>query len=260
MPNPIRCEKYCNKGDNWKYYHQPFIYSSDANAYSEMIEQIKQVIRDILLVKGKDSIVYSEFADDDSRNNKMSIHFQPELIDIAAKNEFNTLLSKELRLCNLQVTGNMQAKRNRLYERIKLESDLCLLELKYEHSTADENSYYCTADACTCILYIENRVNITFLEMLFIEGYSNCDEASLYLDVGRSVKARFTKYASDIAHAINTQILGDEPNLSQFRFPLNEAKDNIGTLCINNPTAQKIVDNIDILIDITCTYETRKTL
>ena len=75
---------------------------------------------------------------------------------------------------------------------MKLEHDLHILELKYHHSTPDENSYYCIEDACTCILHKENQISITFLEMLLLEGYSNCDAAYLYENVGRSVKTRFT--------------------------------------------------------------------
>lgn len=44
-------------------------------------------------------------------------------------------------------------------------------------------------------------------------------------------------------------------NHTQFRFPYNEKCDNIGIIRINNPTARKRINNIDVLIDMTCTDE-----
>ena len=58
--------------------------------------------------------------------------------------------------------------------------------------------------------------------MLFLEGHSNCEDSTLHPNVGRSVKARFLKYATDMTELINTKILGDELNPAQFRFPFNE--------------------------------------
>ena len=96
--------------------------------------------------------------------------------------------------------------------------------------------------------------------MLFLEGYSNCEDGNLYTHVSRSLKAKFMQYTSDIIDAINNTILSDELNTAQFQFPFNEKQDNIGTIRISNPIARKLVDNIDILIDLTVTDITRKQL
>ena len=39
--------------------------------------------------------------------------------------------------------------------------------MKYEHADISEKIFYCVRDAATCILYIENRVNITFFTDAF---------------------------------------------------------------------------------------------
>ena len=57
--------------------------------------------------------------------------------------QFNALLLKELHLRNLRTTGSIIDKRERLYERMKLELDLHILEFKYQHNIRNENSYYC---------------------------------------------------------------------------------------------------------------------
>ena len=49
-------------------------------------------------------------------------------------------------------------------------------------------------------------------------------------------------------------------NPLQFRFPFNEKCDNIRTIRINNPIARKIIHNIDVLINMTCTDKTQKSL
>ena len=157
-------------------------------------------------------------------------------------------------------TGNLSVRRERLLQRLELEFDLKILKMKYEHADISEKSFYCVRDAATCILYMKNRVSITYLQMLFLEGYSNCEDGTLYTNAGRSVKAKFMQYVSDIIDAINNTILGDELNPAQFRFPFNEKMDNIGTIRISNPIARKLVDNIDILIDLIVTDMTRKQL
>ena len=107
---------------------------------------------------------------------------------------------------------------------------------------------------------MENRIKITFLQMIFLEEYSNCEDSTLYPNVGRSVKARFLKHATEMTELINTKILGDELNPAQFRFPFNEEQDNIGTIRISNPIARLIVSKIDLLISKTCSNNSREVL
>ena len=62
---------------------------------------------------------------------------------------------------------------------MKLECKLKALKVKYDYADMDKNNFYCAQDECTCILHtIENRVNIKFGQMLFLEGYSNCEDVS----------------------------------------------------------------------------------
>ena len=188
------------------------------------------------------------------------MHFLSEVTNVAARNEFQQLLNKELQEHHLSINGNLSIRREHLLERMKLEHKLKVLKMKYDYADIDEKSFYCMQDACSCILHMENRVNITFLQMLLLEGYSNCDDVSLNSDISRTVKARFLKYARDIEEIINTKILDDELNPAQFRFPYNKKQDNIGTIRISNPIARLIIDNVDVLIDITCTDNSRKEL
>ena len=78
-----------------------------------------------------------------------------------------------------------------LLERMKLECKLKVLKMKHDHLDMDENAFYCTQDACACILNIQNRVSIACLQILLIEGHSNCEDAILNSDVSRLVLKKF---------------------------------------------------------------------
>ena len=109
-------------------------------------------------------------------------------------------------------------------------------------------------------MHLENRVGIIFLQLLFLEGHSNCESGDIFTDVGRSTNGQWCAYIDTIHDIINKKILGTDNNPSQWYFPLNKKKDNIGQLRIDNNRTRILVQNINMLIDVTVCNSNCKTL
>ena len=60
------------------------------------------------------------------------------------------------------------------------------------------------------------------MNVLFIEGYSNCERWNLFLLVDRSIGAIWKECVIIIDNEVNKNVLGNEKYSTQWRFPLNE--------------------------------------
>ena len=105
--------------------------------------------------------------------------------------------------------------------------------------------FYSLLMAIPCVLYGEMRISLKILHMTLIEGYSNCADRSSYSNISGTRPARFDKHAHDIEIAINVEILGDECNPSQWRFPMqqNQSLKKVGDLKCDNLPARRLLDD-----------------
>ena len=100
--------------------------------------------------------------------------------------QFQNKLAINLRERNLGSASTFSQKRQRLLNVLMIEHELKLYRQKAQHYANDEGAFYYTEDAVPCILHLENRISIIFLQLLFLEGHSNCESGDIFTDIGRS--------------------------------------------------------------------------
>jgi hypothetical protein len=114
---------------------------------------------------------------------------------------FSELLSDELELRSLDMTGTLEEMRQRLRESLSHESRLRILLDQVSHCEGIAAALFFVMQAVPCILHCENRVGIKIFTMISIEGYSNA-EAGLILNeisatnkknVARNLSCEFSK-------------------------------------------------------------------
>ena len=115
----------------------------------------------------------------------------------------------------MHASGSLSSKRSRLLERLKKEKELNECKLKLKYCSEDEHAFYRAVEAVPCMLHLGNRVGLVLMHLTFLEGYSNCEDESLFPNVGHSIRARWKKYAEEIEQLVNKSILGTEENPSQ---------------------------------------------
>ena len=145
-------------------------------------------------------------------------------------------------------------------ERLIKEKELNEYNLKLEHCSEDEHAFYCAEEAIPCILHLWNHVGLVLMHLMFLEGHSNCEDELLFANIGYRVSARWKKYVEEIEQLVNKSILGNEENPSQWHFPLNETKTNVNVLRLDNNRTRLIINDLEAIVDATCTNENRKTL
>ena len=57
---------------------------------------------------------------------------------------------------------------------------------KLQHYGNKEGVFYSTKDAVPCILYLESRVGIFFLQLFFLKSHSNYELGDIFTKVRRS--------------------------------------------------------------------------
>ena len=83
---------------------------------------------------------------------------------------------------NLDHSVTLRQKRLQLLARLKTEFKLKQYQDKLEHWSISKSAFYCVKDALYCGLHMENRVGIAMLNLLLLEGNSNCEQGIIYND------------------------------------------------------------------------------
>ena len=191
IPNTIRCSRYCsNKLDGWNCYHKEFSGIEESEKFKELITNLESIVGEIIPPVNTNTLHYKPDPSDDDFKNERSIYFNNFRGNTDKQTQFLTKLTINLRQRNLATAGTMSQKRQRLLNVLMMEHELKLYRQKLEHCTNEEGAFYCAEDAVPCILHLENRVGIIFLQLLFLEGHSNCESGEIFTEVGRSTNAR----------------------------------------------------------------------
>jgi len=192
-------------------------------------------------------------------SDKNSIDYNP--IGVEDTELFSELLSDELELRSLDMTGSLEDMRARLKEALHHETQIRQLLDQVSHCEGVGVALFLVLQAVPCILHCENRVCLKILTMLLIEGYSNA-EAGLILRYFNALnkKARREEYIKRIQRIINTKILGDEFDPLHWECPMTEDGESIGCITLDNNRARQIVSNMEELIELAVPTVSRKEL
>jgi hypothetical protein len=100
-----------------------------------------------------------------------------------------------------------------------------------------------------CILHLENRVGLKSIESILRSGLANARKGLLNWTVATGVTRRQAEFVQRITTIMQTEILGSGFAPSQWRFPLTE-EGNMGTLSMDNNRTRKVVNAIELLINV----------
>ena len=106
---------------------------------------------------------------------------------------------------------------------------------------------------------MENRIDLKIIEMLLMEGASNAINSHLFGHIPGSVgNTRFAAFYASIQVAVNSDILGDDYHMGQWRFPISDDQKGVGQLRMHNPHTRKFIKKLDILIELCVVDNTRR--
>ena len=99
-----------------------------------------------------------------------------------------------------------------------------------------------------------------FIEPFALGKLRKLRQWSIFDAPGRCLAGRQKEFLSSVTSLIDKEILGTEENLSQWTLSLGENQKDVGTLRLDNNRTRRIIENLDILIDLTAVDNDRKIL
>ena len=247
--NKKNCTRWCSmRPSNWRCYHKEI---ATENVVKEMESKLlllfQEISRDVTEIEGQSKIQNENEYALGRETNRNSIHFQPTNQDQI--NEFSILLREELILRNLNPSGSIETRRERLKD--ALEKEYLISELKgdIDHCRPQESALYAIMCAIPCILHAENRMGLKFIWLILNEGVANARK--LRIDFCQNINSevqRVDKFIELFERCVNTDVLGTCDFPSQWKCP----RDKDGTILditMDNGRVRKIMKRIDRLID-----------
>ena len=114
----------------------------------------------------------------------------------------------------MKIHVTMEENCQRVIVSMRSENKLRNLHRALNHDNPDVQAFHFLLATMYFVLHAETRIALKFL-MIFIEGYCNCIEGTLYANTGVQGPARVDQHVKDIEKVVNEQILGSELNCAQ---------------------------------------------
>jgi hypothetical protein len=180
-PNDTLCEHFCGSRDEneWKCYHHSITTNEQLEKMKEDIEVLQQQMNERLdRIKASTKMkCYPENHRSRTSDNN-SVDYRPMNVDDSE--EFLELLSSELELRHLDITGTLEQMRQRLKLALFHELRIQALLDEVKQSEGVGAALFLVMQTIPCILHCENRVSIEILTMLVIEGFSNAQASNIF--------------------------------------------------------------------------------
>jgi hypothetical protein len=265
-PNAHLCTRWCHEQSvldtEWMCFHKPMATPEHVETMQlEVAELITTLNGALEEIQAQSKMVRHDVEVEDplpsSRTDAASIHYVP--MNALERQSFSQLLSNELMLRGLDISGSMELRRESLRESLQREVTVSRLGKEITHGEVKEGAYFLLMHTLPCVLHMENRNGIKLLTMVLIEGLSNAKKKSLYPDVN-AAGTRVVRFVSDIERIINTSILGSEDDPCQWMCPFDPKKKEICPITMDNVRTRRIVDSLDTLVDFCVTDESRASL
>ena len=190
-----------------------------------------------------------------SFKDNMSIHFLPDTA--TERQAFSCLFTNELMLRGHDINGNLETRRERLQLALKDEATISRLSKEIAHGEVKEGAYFLLMHTLPCILHMENRNGIKILSMLLVEGISNAKKKLSYTDINAE-GTRVSAFISDVEDLINKSMLGTNADPCQWMCPFDFKKKELGPITMDNVRTRRIMDSLDIMVDVCVVDEGRK--
>jgi hypothetical protein len=263
-PNATACTRWCHdhaSDPEWMCFHKP-------TATPERVVSMKAEVENLLsLLGGTLHEIQSESKMDtsdvelvvppeSSKCNPLSIHFCPA--NAMQRQSFSQLATSELILRGLDINGTLEMRREKLVQALRRESTIERLCKEISHGEVREGAYFLLMQTLPCVLHMENRNGSKLLTMAFIEGLSNAKKRLSYTDINAEGK-RVSQFIADIERLINTAILGTTDDPCQWMCPYDAKKKELGPITMDNVRTRRVVDGLDIIVDLCVIDEDRKS-
>jgi len=166
----------------------------------------------------------------DKHSDVYNIEFVPSGTgddDIDALFLFSSLVTDELKLCNMPFSGTLEEHREALKQQLVLEEKLILIKQAIDRSEIGKAAaLLLIKQAIPCIMHSENRVGEKILAMLLSIG------ANLYQQ--RRAASNINDFIAQVESIASTVILGTEWRPKQWRVPTKENSQEIASVSLTN--------------------------
>ena len=265
-PNARLCMRWCYEksavDEEWMCFHKPMATPEHVGTMQlEVAELISTLNGALEEVQAESKMAHHDVEVEDplpsSTADSASIHYMP--MNARQRQSFSRLLSNELMLRGLDISGSMELRRENLRQSLQREATVSRLGKEIAHGEVKEGAYFLLMHTLPCVLHMENRNGIKLLTMVLIEGLSNAKKKSLYPNVNAE-GTRVAQFVSDVEHLINTSILGSKDDPCQWICPFDPKKKEMGPITMDNVRTRRLVDSLDMLVDFCVTDESRASL
>jgi len=100
-----------------------------------------------------------------------------------------------------------------------------------------------------CILHLENQTGIKIFGSVIQRGLSRIINKDLYSEIDDEGQ-RFDAFFMAINRIVNTKVFGTPDNPSQWECPCDRTQCELGIICLDNMKTRKIVNSIDLFLDL----------
>ena len=170
------------------------------------------------------------------------------------------MLTDELILQGLDVSGTLEEQHKILHESLESESTISRLSKEISHREVKEGAYFYLMQTLPCVLHMENCNGIKLLGMTLIERLSNAKKKLLYLLDVSAEGTRVSHFITDTQNLINTSIIGTNANPCQWVCPFDSRTKEIGPITMDNMCTWPIIDSFELIIELCVVDQERKSL
>lgn len=194
------------------------------------------------------------------KSDRFSIFYDPGPGNDLLLLEFGHLVNSELQLRGVtDLDSSLATRREQLRELLAKEYRLKRLTDEVDKSERPETALFLLLQAVPCILHLENRVGLKTLQTLVGSGFKMAIKKELHGHLAGE-NQRIKAYFSIVQKIINTSILGSETEPGQWEIPYDTGKKKLLPISFENWKTRRVMNQLDELVEVSITDETKKGL
>ena len=266
LPNGEANPYYIEGEDQPDCYHHPMLTEENRPTRMKELEEYLNKLSNFSEIEQKTKFNYHDdplYPTANKQNDPKSIHFTKYNNNPAQKIQYEIFLISEiaLRQKELPMPFTVESMRTMLKELLIMERLIAELEVGKRRDIDQDNGIFRLMDAVPCLLHAEIRVYIKIIELLLIEGLTNCTTGQTYAHETSQNKRR-KLFLTDLHSIMNKEILGTgaEGMSASWRLPLEGPpnKEEIGNISFNKNRARKILESMEDLLITVCVVPNRQ--
>ncbi|KAL7555440.1 hypothetical protein ACA910_008060 [Epithemia clementina (nom. ined.)] len=240
---------------NKKCYHYPMLTDELVKSMETVLVKLEEIFQgmldELMEVRQHSEINCKENprirSSRASKNDISSIHFDLKGKSDHVLADYTSKITNDLEIRGMDSSSGSLKKRQKIL-RQRLIQEWAYVSLKSDVKMGKERAakaMFLLIKTVPCILHAENRMGITILTVLLVEGLS----VAIKNATGSEKKAA-QDFLAKVESVVNTEVFGDEKNEAQWCCPLSENKKKIGTVTMSNVRTRKVIEKIDGLLEI----------